>query len=55
MQHYTCKQDPKVYYSCSICGECERNPRHTFMFVDKEEEKRYVPGVHSFTADLATE
>lgn len=55
MQHYTCKQDPKVYYSCSICGECERNPRHTFMFVDKEEEKRYIPGVHSFTADLATE
>ena len=55
MQHYTCKQDPKVYYSCSICGECERNPRHTFMFVDKEAEKRYIPGVHSFTADLATE
>lgn len=55
MQHYTCKQDPKVYYSCSICGECERNPRHTFMFVDKEAEKKYIPGVHSFTADLATE
>ena len=27
VQYYTCKQDPKLYYSCSICGLCERNPK----------------------------
>lgn len=55
MQYYTCKQDTKIYYSCSICGQCERNPHHTFLFVDKENEKYYTPGIHSFEANLATE
>ena len=54
MQHYTCTKDPKVYYSCSICGQCERNPKHTFMFMNKENEKAYIPGVHYFKANLAT-
>lgn len=47
MQHYTCKQDRKVYYSCNICGLCERNPRHTFRCVDEKEEKK-IPFWHSF-------
>lgn len=55
MQHYTCKQDQKVYYSCNICGLCERNPRHTFRRVDEKEEKKYLSGIHSFKANLATE
>lgn len=55
MQHYTCKQDRKVYYSCNICGLCERNPRHTFRCVDVKDEKRYISGTHSFKANLATE
>ena len=55
MQHYTCTQDPKVYYSCSICGQCERNPKHTFKFLNPENEKSYIPGVHYFKANLATD
>ncbi len=55
VQYYTCTQDPKVYYSCSICGQCERNPKHTFQFMKQEEAKSYTPGVHFFEANLATE
>ena len=55
VQYYTCKQDPKVYYSCSICGQCERNPKHTFQFLKQEEAKSYTPGVHFFEANLATD
>ncbi len=55
MQHYTCTQAPKVYFSCSICGQCERNPNHTFMFLKPEDEKTYIPGVHYFKANLATD
>ena len=40
VQYYTCTQDPKVYYSCSICGQCERNPKHTFQFMKQEEASR---------------
>lgn len=55
VQYYTCKQNPKVYYSCSICGQCERNPKHTFQFLKQEEAKSYTPGVHFFEANLATD
>ena len=55
VQYYTCTQDPKVYYSCSICGQCERNPKHTFQFMKQEEAKSYTPGVLFFEANLATD
>ena len=29
-QYNTCKQPVKWYYSCKICGKCERNKAHTF-------------------------
>lgn len=55
VQYYTCKQDPKVYYSCSICGQCERNPKHTFQLSEKEKEESFLSGVHFFEANLATD
>ena len=30
MRHPTCQANPKFYYSCKYCGECEHNPKHTF-------------------------
>ena len=30
MRHPTCQVNPKYYYSCKYCGECEHNPKHTF-------------------------
>lgn len=29
-QYNTCKQPFKWYYSCRVCGKCERNKAHTF-------------------------
>ena len=29
-QYNTCKQPMKWYYSCKVCGKCERNKAHTF-------------------------
>ena len=29
-QYNTCKQPFKWYYSCKVCGKCERNKAHTF-------------------------
>ena len=29
-QYNTCKQPFKWYYSCNVCGKCERNKAHTF-------------------------
>ena len=29
-QYQTCKQPFKWYYSCKVCGKCERNKAHTF-------------------------
>lgn len=29
-QYNTCKQPFKWYYSCTVCGKCERNKAHTF-------------------------
>lgn len=29
-QYNTCKQPFKWYYSCKVCGKCERNEAHTF-------------------------
>lgn len=29
-QYPTCKQPFKWYYSCKVCGKCERNKAHTF-------------------------
>lgn len=53
VQYYTCKQDPKIYYSCSICGLCERNPKHTYQLSEKDKE--LLSGVHYFEANLATD
>lgn len=53
VQYYTCKQDPKLYYSCSICGLCERNPKHTYQLSEKDKE--FLSGVHYFEANLATD
>ena len=53
VQYYTCKQDPKLYYSCSICGLCERNPKHTYQLSEKDKE--LLSGVHYFEANLATD
>lgn len=53
VQYYTCKQDPKIYYSCSICGLCERNPKHTYQLSEKDKE--FLSGVHYFEANLATD
>jgi len=30
MRHPSCQANPKFYYSCKYCGECEHNPKHTF-------------------------
>ena len=55
VQYYTCKQESKMYYSCSICGQCERNPKHTFQLSEKEKEESFLSGVHFFEANLATD
>ncbi len=55
VQYYTCKQDPKIYYSCSICGLCERNPKHTYQLTEQDKEKSFLSGVHYFEANLATD
>lgn len=56
--YFSCKHLPQWYYSCSICGKCERNPKHTFVSTDPNQAKNlvktYMVG-HSFTAKLATD
>ncbi len=31
VRYATCRNWPEYYYSCSYCGECERDPNHTFQ------------------------
>ena len=41
MQYTTCKSAKRFYYCCAYCGECERNPDHTFVYA--KDEIRYAP------------
>lgn len=58
VRYFSCKHLPQWYYSCIICGKCERNPKHTFVSIDSNEAKdlvkTYTAG-HCFKAKLATD
>ena len=41
MRHASCKHNPVFYYSCKYCGECEHNPKHTFVMNHYYEAKTY--------------
>ena len=36
MTYTTCQSACRFYYSCAYCGECERNPEHSFVFKDSD-------------------
>lgn len=56
MRYSDCRQPWQRYYSCSICGKCERNPNHTFSIVKTKQDKADYDKVHHcFRANLATE
>ena len=40
-QYTTCKSAKRFYYCCAYCGECERNPDHTFVYA--KDEIMYAP------------
>lgn len=53
--HYEdCTQDRQWFYSCSICGKCEYNKKHTFN-KDYLTNKPVGKSGHQFWADLATD
>lgn len=55
----SCQQVQKFYYSCNICGKCERNPNHTFTPNEEGKssgaKKISNKVAHAFMANLATD
>lgn len=49
-QYNTCKQPFKWYYSCKVCGKCERNEAHTFTRPEEE-----VLEWHAMGEDIAND
>ena len=54
MRHGTCQKGKRWYYSCAICGKCERNPNHTAFSRDPKEREPAAFG-HDYGLDLATD
>ena len=50
-QYNTCKQPFKWYYSCRVCGKCERNKAHTFSARPGAEVLEW----HSMGEDIAND
>lgn len=50
-QYNTCKQPFKWYYSCKVCGKCERNKAHTFSARPGAEVLEW----HSMGEDIAND
>lgn len=50
-QYNTCKQPFKWYYSCKVCGKCERNKAHTFSARSGAEVLEW----HSMGEDIAND
>lgn len=50
-QYNTCKQPFKWYYSCKVCGKCERNKAHTFGARPGAEVQEW----HSMDVDIAND
>lgn len=50
-QYNTCKQPFKWYYSCKVCGKCERNKAHTFGARPGAEVLEW----HSMNEDIAND
>lgn len=46
MRYETCQHNLLYYYSCKYCGECEHNPKHTFM--DYDPKVKTHPAPHTF-------
>ncbi len=53
-RHATCQANAQWYYSCSICGECEYNSKHTFNR-DYKENSPAGKRSHNCFASLATD
>lgn len=43
MRHSSCSHNSLFYYSCKYCGECEHNPKHTFMDLDPKVKTYPLP------------
>lgn len=50
-QYNTCKQPFKWFYSCKVCGKCERNKAHTFSGGTRAEVLEW----HSMGEDIAND
>ena len=48
MQYNSCQHEPRFYYSCIYCGECEYNPKHTFT--DANVSDRIGAHLHAYEA-----
>ena len=48
-RHSTCRNGMEYYYSCSICGKCEYNPKHVFC----TDEAPYGVYDHSYVEKFA--
>lgn len=46
MRYETCQHNLHYYFSCKYCGECEHNPKHTFM--DYDPKVKTHPAPHTF-------
>ena len=54
--HYEdCQHDRQWFYSCAVCGKCERNPNHTFNREFFVPERRIEASEHVFLSMQATD